>query len=285
MTNYELNLKYKCKLLTSSYLFFLLLLIISGSFENAVLSNVFYYLAFVMPIISVTQIILEERYKKDARSSPVPDDFKYLAADLKLTKESAILFFPVIFPTVLITLSISLLSSYLLALLGVEQSTVISESFFPAVIIHALLPALLEELLFRYLGIKLLGENKKEALILSTLFFAFAHANLFTIPYALFAGAIFSLLYIITGSIIPSLFIHFINNTLSLLSIFGYAEGWLIPTLAALSLISLIFIFAMRKRYIGKIQACFNKKAEVLPKSPLVFIGVSLFLAITSLVI
>ena len=54
MTNYELNLKYKCKLLTSSYLFFLLLLIVSGSFKNAVLSNVFYYLAFVMPIISVT---------------------------------------------------------------------------------------------------------------------------------------------------------------------------------------------------------------------------------------
>ena len=86
MTNYELNLNYKCKLLTSSYLFFLLLLIVSGSFENAVLSNVFYYLAFVMPIISVTQIILEERYKKDARSSPVPDDFKYLAADLKLSR-------------------------------------------------------------------------------------------------------------------------------------------------------------------------------------------------------
>ena len=86
-----------------------------------------------------------------------------------------------------------------------------------ALINHALLPAILEEALFRYLPMRMIAPHSPRcAIIISSLFFALVHGNLFQIPYAFIGGIIFMSLNLATGSIIPSLVIHFVNNAMSI---------------------------------------------------------------------
>lgn len=83
---------------------------------------------------------------------------------------------------------------------------------------HALLPAVLEEALFRYLPLSAFPrENPKNAVVYSAVFFAVMHLSFYRIPYAFVAGLLFAALDLMTGSILPSLLLHFANNALSVL--------------------------------------------------------------------
>ena len=140
-----------------------------------------------------------------------------------------------------------------------------------------------KEMLFRLASIKLLRENKKTALTLSALTFAFAHVNLFQIPFALMAGLVCGALYIVTGSIIPSVVLHFLNNTVSLLSMYGFGDLKIIIILSVLSLVSLIFIFIRRRTFVNMIKESFSKEKAVFTYHPLIFIITSLILAVSML--
>ncbi len=270
----------KIKLITIIDLLFLLILSASGSVKNEFVSDLVYYLAFLIPTaLGVSHIF--EGFGKQNSSMPKKVELN----DFKLTRDGAILSLPLIFPEILAVLSISVATSALMAIWGQENTASFTEPFIYAVFIHALIPAILEELLFRFVPIKMLNGEEKTGIILSSLMFAFAHANIFQIPYAFTAGLIFAFVYVATGSIFPSVIMHFMNNLVSLTSIYGFGDGWLVPVLAVLSLISVFFIMMRRKAYAEVFKVLRKGNKIYISYLPLLFIGVSLILAVSTLLV
>ena len=278
-------MKEKIKLITAMDLLFLLLLSLSGRGGGAI-SEAFYYLAFLLPVALTLGYIYNSDKSLHASGVDTKDAIlNDLKEDFSVTKENISFSLPVFFPAILLTIGISTLTSLLLGAFGYSDVTYFEEPFIISLLTHALLPAILEELLFRFAPIKLLSENKKTAFLVSTLAFSFAHTNLFQIPYALFAGAVLSGLYIMTGSILPSIALHFLNNAISLISIYSFGGAWLLPTILLISLLSVLVIVIKRDAYIKKFKFCFNKSQSLeFSWHPLFFIGTSLILAVSALV-
>lgn len=91
--------------------------------------------------------------------------------------------------------------------------TVASNPWFVNLILIALIPAVVEEFIFRGL---IFGAYKKRnplvAAVLSALLFGLIHMNINQFTYAFVLGIIFALLTYVTGSIIPSTIAHFVIN-------------------------------------------------------------------------
>jgi len=95
-------------------------------------------------------------------------------------------------------------------------------SFIACLVVVAILPAISEELVFR--GIMqnefyFIFRNPHIAIWLSAFFFSFLHFQFFGFVPRLLLGALFGYLYYWSGSIYTSMFLHFTNNTISLLTI------------------------------------------------------------------
>lgn len=77
----------------------------------------------------------------------------------------------------------------------------------------ALIPALVEEFAFRGM---ILGSLKKfgnmPAILISSLIFALYHGNFVQIPFAFMVGIALGMIFVITGSVWPSIIVHFLNN-------------------------------------------------------------------------
>lgn len=91
--------------------------------------------------------------------------------------------------------------------------------FVLAVFVSALLPAICEELLFR--GVILNGLrtrfNDIASVFLSATMFALMHQNLQQLVYPFILGTVMGWIALRTGSIVPSIIVHFINNFLVIL--------------------------------------------------------------------
>lgn len=83
----------------------------------------------------------------------------------------------------------------------------------------AIIPAVVEELLFRGTVCKVLRVYGKEtAIIVSATLFALMHTNIEQLLYTFVAGAFLGWIYVETGSLIYPMLLHFINNGLSVLT-------------------------------------------------------------------
>ena len=246
-------------------------LLVISSLVSGLASDILYYSAFAAPILLGLWAI---RYRGGAQKS--------LGAREVLSFSS-----PLIFPTVTLVCMLALTVTVLLSLLGFERKVAFDTGFWESAVIHALIPAVLEEILFRFIPITLLKkEGAKEGyiLIITALLFSLAHTSLFTIPYAFLAGAVFAFLFMATGSVIPSLIAHLINNLVSLLTIYYDFDFWVYLTLAILSSISLIVVFLRRKIYITKIKEMFSEKSDFVITAPTVaFIAICSALSILTL--
>ena len=203
------------------YFAFFALVMLSGTISG-VLSEVVFYLAYILPFFLAVTVL-----KKNAGEKSL----------FSLDKSRVKLFLPTIFPTVFLIVLLSYLSSILIFFAFGKVSTVsMGENVAVAILYHALLPALLEELLFRYLPLRILSHTSpRRAVLISAICFAFAHASPYQIPYALVAGVIFAVLDLSFLSILPSIIIHFLNNTLSLTLTYGYLSGVPKPLLYTIS--------------------------------------------------
>ena len=212
---------------------FLLLLSLSGIFYFS--GEVLYFLAFILPIAVGLVFAV-----KDTE-----------AGCASVRKERILPSLALFAPTLLLIIGISAVTSYLLALLGKSNVTDVSGNLWAELFRHALLPAVLEEMLFRFIPMKLLGKRSPRAfMIVSPLLFALIHLNLFQIPYALFAGAALAFLTLATGSVLPAILLHLINNTLSV--IWMRNPDLTLPiiiVISALAVISLGFVFIRRREY------------------------------------
>ena len=276
-------MKRRINALVTIDLVFLFLLAAAGSAADELIGNVIYYLAFILPI-SIGLIYArgfdgELRENGEDTSSDIP------APGISISKRGAILTLPIIAPTIVLVCIISYLTALLISALGYSNNFIPDGSFLSSVLMHALIPAVLEELLFRYIPLRILKTSKKGAVIISSALFAFAHTSLFQIPYALVAGIILASVTVATGSILPSLIIHFINNFISLAFTYGMG-GHILPLIGlSLAAISLTIIIIFRNHYLDEIRKIFTSEKIKVERSLTIFGALSLFLAITALIL
>jgi hypothetical protein len=136
---------------------------------------------------------------------------------------------------------------------------------------------------------RLLSEHSRRGTILiSAFFFALVHHDLFIIPYAFIAGVIFMTIDIALDSVIPSLIIHFLNNSLSVILIFAGDNTelkWSVIVIwVILTFLSLIDIIG-GNYYPKRVKCAFTdgEKLEItLPM--LIFAALTLTIAFMSLV-
>lgn len=263
---------------------FLALLILSASVPEA-LSSPLYVLSFLIPFA------IGFKYSKSLRTER--EEARGLAEELdsffKLDKRKTPDILPLIAPSVALIFSLAALTSLFLGILGFTSSSYADAGFFEMVIIHAVTPAILEEMLFRYIPMKLiLPYSRRSCVIISSFYFALIHADFFQMPYAFAAGVVFMVLDVAFDSVLPSMILHFVNNFLSVVWM-KYCLDWesavmFIVILAICSLLSCLFIVLRKKTYRTYISHAFCKGESFVPDStPVILILMSFYIAIVKL--
>ena len=156
-------------------------------------------------------------------------------------------------PALFIVMGISLLTTLLMQLAG-GKSAMPEYVFFDGFMLHALLPSVCEELVFRFVPLLVIApHSKKSAVLISTLLFAFVHGDPYQIPYAFVAGLIYMTLDVATESVAPSIILHLCNNSVALLwqgTIQPSGNGFTaILIIAALALMSVAVAVLIRRSY------------------------------------
>lgn len=226
-----------------------LVLSLSGMTEQP-FADLLYVFAFGIPILVGTPIAERDRRRREEIAG-VKEEWMPL---LSLKKGRAILTLPLLFPAVAVIFSVAYLSYLLISLMGGEPSGGISGSFFELLLTSALLPSVTEELLFRFLPMKLiLPYSRKWTVILSAASFSVFHLNYEQYLYALAAGIIFILVDIAFESVLPSMLMHLANNASSVvwweLGENGSYSTAFVLTLTALCVVSVMLIFVKRRKY------------------------------------
>lgn len=203
---------------------------------------------------------------------------------------------------VVIGLTLSLVSNYasdmltsVLKGIGIENSinaeisATNAKEIFLNYISIALLPAFMEEFVFR--GI-ILGSLRKFsdtfAIVASALLFGLMHSNFVQIPFAFCGGLIFGYLAVATNSLLPSMIVHFLNNAISVTIQILEQNGNLSEnilniivsgTFIILCILSLIFIYRIFKNHKELVDIkdktgviSFKEKNSVFCKSPAIII-------------
>ena len=235
-------------------LVFLSLLLLSGVFSGA-WQFLIYLLSYVLPI-TVGFVVIS---KRKLRCEP---QIKCRCDKLL----PSLMLFP---PIILVIIGISALTSLFLSMLGKSNVIDVSGNLFYELFRHALLPAMLEEMLFRYIPLKLLlPYSRRGAIFVSALMFSLIHLNIFQLPYALFAGVALGFVTLLSGSIVPSVILHFLNNAISVFWMRDpdVAPYIIIAVLCVLTVASAIYIVKKRRNYKAElIQALSGDRVGALP--------------------
>ncbi len=92
-------------------------------------------------------------------------------------------------------------------------------SFVLNLVVLAVLPALLEELVFRGCVLRLLRPyGDWFAVVISAVLFGLMHGNLRQIPFAIIVGLVLGWLYVVTENIWLPMLVHFTNNAISVVA-------------------------------------------------------------------
>ena len=268
-------MKKNTDILSLFYILFLMFIFLSSA-TGGIIAYVSYILAYFLPLVLFLVFL------RDKESAP--------ERLLVLKKKDIGFVLPIFAPTVLLVIGVSVATSYIVtSITGQTNSVDLGDSLLMAIVSHALIPALFEEILFRFLPISLLGQYSRSGLVLiSAVFFALIHHSLFSIPYAFVAGVIFMTVALITDSVIPTVLLHFINNTMSVLFIF-YGDNSifvsiLIGLLLLLSILSVSIIFLRRKEYLNRLSRTFSGEFKVsLSPISISFILLNLLIAVFSI--
>ena len=264
------------------YMIFLALLFFSGGAEGAA-STALYYIAFLLPLCIMLGLYRRDKYEREQERGLREEwiqPLKPSVLGLRLT-------LPLIAPTVLFTLLLSNLIGLLLTSLGIEAPTNEVGNLALDLLSSALAPAVLEEMLFRLAPLMLVAPRcRRKAFVLSTVCFALVHGSVFTVPYALFAGAVLSFLASATGGVLFPIIVHFVNNTTSVL-IMHFGESFFtlaLWVLVGLSAVSAVLAFLFRRDYRDALRLVFEKgERGGYPVHFYVYVGFTLLLTLSSL--
>lgn len=169
--------------------------------------------------IGVPFLIAYIMLKKEKNVGVLPFGTVY---DKKTAIRLVMVFLPVM---VFSAVGINYLSAFLQSLMGIEFTGGASsleikgwDGTLLGVLAVAVVPAIIEEAAVRGVVMQPLRRyGDKFAIILSAIFFACMHGNMVQIPYTVIGGLIMGYLAVVTGSLWPSIVLHFINNLYSLI--------------------------------------------------------------------
>ena len=152
-------------------------------------------------------------------------------------------------------LIISAITSSVSAAVGYEIVEVNpSENIFSALLFDALVPSVCEELLCRYVILRLLSPfGRGGSALLSALLFSLLHANLYQMPYAFFAGLMLATLALASHSVFIPILFHFFNNVTSIIIFYLSDSAALYFFAATVLLLPLSFFIAWKK---GSLRSC-----------------------------
>lgn len=109
---------------------------------------------------------------------------------------------------------------------GYSGSSMTRLQFIISIFTVALLPAICEE--FTHRGFLMSGYSSlglKRAVVFSSVMFGLMHLNINQVFYAIILGFLMAITVIMSGSIIPSIIIHFINNLINVYLQYAQANG------------------------------------------------------------
>ena len=268
------------KVVTFIYIVFSIMLVLSGTL-GGIVGEIVYYSAFMIPIAIGFYSSKSLKYEREeiAGVAEAPDTL----LEVKLFDFKRLI--PLIAPTVSVVFLISLITSLVLALFGVSTPAVEDRNVFLMILLHALVPAVFEELLFRYIPMKLLlPYSKRWCILYSAICFALIHFSFLKMPYAFVAGVIFMAIDVAMGSVWPSLILHFVNNTASVIWV-KYCSGMtasviFILIMLMLSTVSLVFVYKKRGAYKDMLRGVFDKgEGFAVTYAPVALILISCYLA------
>lgn len=278
------KMKTKIKLIVAIDLLFIMLLSLAGLLSGWAWQVARAAIFIILTVLSLLGIQRIEKKEGEKACLDLP---------LGIGGKNLLLTLPTIAPSVLLIFGVSALTSLILTSMGAAGDTVADAPIWEMLLIHALIPAVLEEALFRLVPMRALsGHSPGLCVILSGVFFAFIHGNLYSIPYALVAGIIFMALDLAFDSIIPSLILHTVNNTMSVIWI-KYCDttprvAIYLGVLGGISLISAIVMILLRRKYRSAFAPIFKKGSGesvsewAIPS--IVLVGVCLAVAIINLI-
>ena len=196
---------------------------------------------------------------------------------------------PLIAPVVSLVFITSIISSVLLSLFGISTPAVENKGIAEMLFVHALMPAILEELIFRYIPMQLLKPySKRWCVLYSAICFALIHCSFPQMPYAFVAGINFMLIDIAFDSILPSLILHFINNATSVIWMkycsSASASVIFASVLALVTALSLVFVLKRRKEYKEEFLGALDS-GEKMPTTyaPFALAAICLYVALASI--
>ena len=272
------------KLVTFIDIIFIVMLMISGSLDGA-WSEISYYLAFILPMMIGYYASRQFKHKREEIVGVAEPEDKLLA----FNKKNIVTLAPLAFPAIALIFTVSLLTSILLSAFGISSPPVENTGIVRMLLVHALVPALFEEALFRYIPMKLLlPYSSRMCVLYSALCFALIHCSFSQMPYAFVAGVLFMMIDVAIGSVWPSVILHFINNAASVIWIM-YCTALLeslifVGVLFALAIIGAVVIYRKRNEYKTLLAGAFIK-GEVGENSyaPFMLAVICCYIAFTNL--
>lgn len=247
------------KILTLIDIIFVILLGMSSSVGGVFGEIMYCCVVFVLPVLIGYYASLRLKSKREAEAGVTE---KYTNPFL-LSGSGFKRLLPVIAPAVTLVFSVSLLTSFLLSAFGVSSPSVEDRDIFTMLYAHALSPAILEEMLFRYVPLILLAPYSKRMCIFYSAFcFALIHCSFWQMPYAFVAGVVFMAVDIALDSVWPSVLLHLINNAASVVMM-KYctttgATTIFILVMLIFTLLSLILVYRKRREYRNMLVSAFE---------------------------
>lgn len=272
------------KVLTFVDLTFIIVLMLSGT-VGGYASEIVYYLAFVLPMLIGFYASLTLKHKREEIAGIAEAHDKFFAFDFDRAKK----LMPLAAPIVAVIFTVSYLTSLLLSLLGVSTQPVADTGILNMLVVHAVIPAFFEEMLFRYIPMKLLlPYSRRHSVIYSALFFALIHCSFTQMPYAFVAGILFMLIDIAFESVWPSVILHFINNAASVIWIkcsVDTLDAWMfVAVLFGLAALCVPFIYLKRREYVQLFKTSFTKgDGGKITYAPFALVVICCYVAATNL--
>lgn len=171
--------------------------------------------------IMIPFFIIHLILKKDKTADILPFGTTY---NREFATNLVMVFIPIM---VLSALGINSISAIIQDFLGIEFTSAVGDiklngfkEIFLGVISVAVVPAIVEETVIRGIVMQPLRKfGDKFAIITSAVFFACMHGNMVQIPYTVVGGLLLGYLAVATGSLWPSIILHFVNNLYSVVVI------------------------------------------------------------------
>ena len=131
---------------------------------------------------------------------------------------------------------------------------------------YVIVPALCEELFFRSILISEYSSyGGPVAVTVSALFFAMLHFSFTEFPFYFFTGAILGLITYVTGSSIPAIIIHILNNTVTVF--FGEALSSFLMESAS----SIILVFLLVVLFLGSLVLFLSAMEELYERRGIMY--------------